>query len=111
MFTWPWLNPLDFATVETGQAVLVMCWHALEALGLETGIRLEATLDRRDRSVGPFTRTPETVIEVTRRDKVIEQFNAGRIAAQVIRHGEQRAMGYWKAEVLYALRNQPVEAR
>jgi hypothetical protein len=90
-FSWPWLNPISFATAETGQKVLT--WA--RAIAPAT---LAVTLDDRMNIVGPFTRTVERLIVITDMGGRSESFSAGWLANSIIRHGEKAAAGYFQAE-------------
>ncbi len=90
-FSWPWLNPISFATAASAQRVLA--WA--RAIAPAT---LAVTLDERVNIVGPFTRTIERLIVVTDLGDRSESFSAGWLANSIIRHGEQIAAGYFKSE-------------
>ncbi len=90
-FQWPWLNPIGFATRETGRKVLAFCKGAAPK-------GLAVNLDESNRIVGPFTRTIERLIVVTDGDKE-ESYSAGWLAHSLIRNGEQRAATHWLDEL------------
>jgi len=87
------LNPLNFATAETAQRMLNLCksWAP----------ELTVVLDDEDHIVGPFTRTIERSI-VARLSGERHEFNAGRLASSVMRHGSHAAALYWRAELRQA---------
>lgn len=93
-FTWPWLNPLGFATRETSLKILDFCRAVLPP-------RISVTLDEVNRTVGPFTRTLERQIVVSN-GETEQNFSAGMLANSVIRHGEPRAGELFLAEVKLA---------
>ena len=90
-FSWPWLNPISFATAETAAKVLV--WARTVAPPA-----LSVRLDDEQHIVGPFARTVERSIVVTSGDRT-ESFSAGWLANSIIRHGEAQAAKYWRAEL------------
>lgn len=89
-FSWPWLNPIGFATAETADRILR--WVRSIAPPAIT-----AAIDDSQRVAGPFTRTVERLIAVTD-GATTESFSAGWIANSIIRNGEARAAEYCKAE-------------
>lgn len=88
--TWPWLNPLSFATDETARKILA--WARSIAPK-----ELTVTLDDQQNIVGPFTRTIERRLVVSDGGKE-EQYSAGLLANSIIRNGEQLAANSFKAE-------------
>lgn len=93
-FTWPWLNPLGFATRETSLKMLEFCKSVVPG-------RISVTLDEVNRTVGPFTRTVERQIVVSN-GETEQNYSAGLLANSVIRHGEKRAGELFLAEVKFA---------
>jgi hypothetical protein len=93
-FNWPWLNPISFATKETGVKVLRF------ARGVAPQ-SLAVSLDETSKTVGPFTRTIERSIVVSNGDTE-ENFSAGWLASSIIRHGETMARKLWLAELKQA---------
>ena len=93
-FNWPWLNPISFATKETGVRVLQFARGAAPKT-------LAVSLDETNRIVGPFTRTVERSIVVSS-GGTEETFSAGWMASSIIRHGEKRAGELWLAELKHA---------
>jgi hypothetical protein len=94
MFTWPWLNPIGFATRETGLKVLQFARTVAPK-------DLSVSLDETNKVVGPFTRTVERMIVVSN-GRTEESFSAGWMASSIIRHGEKRAGDLWQAELRQA---------
>ena len=90
----PWLNPISFATHQTGARVLQF------ARGVAPK-SLAVSLDETSKTVGPFTRTIERSIVVSNGDAG-ESFSAGWMASSIIRHGEKRAGELWLAELKQA---------
>jgi hypothetical protein len=90
--TWPWLNPISFATAETAERILA--WARRVAHPSFT-----VDLDDRQTVIGPFTRTVERLIVVTDKSGRSEQFSAGWLANSFIRHGEKLATQYFLAEL------------
>ncbi len=88
--SWPWLNPISFATQETALKVLEFAKSAVP--------RISAVLDEENRITSPFTRTVERYIVVSDGTNE-ESFNAGLLANSIIRHGEQTAKVLFLAEV------------
>jgi len=93
---WPNLNPWLFATRETAAAVLAM---VQERFAHEAGLHIG--LDETDKIVGPFTRTLERNIVISR-GEASENFNVGLIATGIIRNGPQAAMAGLRAEMKIA---------
>lgn len=87
-FSWPWLNPISFATVETANKVteIVEKWLIAQPFNYR-GWEAEVV---EHKVTGPFTRTPERHIRVKRFgvDAVDENFSAGELANSIIRQGE-----------------------
>jgi hypothetical protein len=92
-FFWPKLNPLGFATKETGLKVLHWATNLLPGLSV--------SLDEADRVAGPFTRTVERMIVVSD-GSAQEAFNAGWLANSIIRNGQKQAGVSFLAEVRQA---------
>jgi hypothetical protein len=91
VINWPWLNPISFATHETGVKVLEFAKQAAPK-------NLMVSLDETQRVTGPFTRTIERHIVVSN-GMTQESFSAGWMASSIIRHGEKRAAELWTAEL------------
>jgi hypothetical protein len=89
-FSWPFLNPLGFATHET--AVKILNWARSFAPPT-----LTVALDETQKNLGPFTRTVERQIVVSDGTQA-EVFSAGLLANSIIRNGEARAAESFKAE-------------
>jgi len=94
-FNWPNLNPLGFATHETATAILAVVQERFAHEGLHIG------LDEVNRVVGPFTRTVERYIVISR-GETAETFNAGWLTNGIIRNGPERAMNSLRAEMRVA---------
>jgi hypothetical protein len=92
--SWPWLNPIGFATHETSAKMLEFCKSVLP-------VNLTATLDEVNRVVGPFHRTVERQVVVSNGARE-ESFSAGMLANSVIRHGRKRAGELFLVEVKQA---------
>lgn len=92
--TWPWLNPIGFATAETAQRILAWCRSVAPS-------SLTVTLDESQNVVGPFYRTIERRIVVTD-GAHREEFSAGWLANSIIRNGETLAARAWRAELVQA---------
>ncbi|MBM3736985.1 MAG: hypothetical protein FJW39_14485 [Acidobacteria bacterium] len=90
-FSWPWLNPIGFATRETALRVLNFCRGALPE-------KLSVTLDESDRIVGPFSRTVERTIVVSDGSRE-ENYSAGWLANSIIRNGNEQAARMFRSEV------------
>ena len=88
--TWPWLNPIGFATAETADRILA--WA--RSIAPPT---LRVTLDDTQNIMGPFTRTIERRIVVSDGANS-EQFSAGWLANSIIRNGEMLAARSFQAE-------------
>ena len=93
-FSWPFLNPLAFATHETGEKILRFARNIAPK-------ELTVALDETQKVTGPFTRTVERLITVTD-GSTAENFSAGWIANSIIRTGEQRAADSLRTEWRYA---------
>jgi len=93
-FNWPWLNPLSFATRETGLKVLAFAKRTAPS-------NLAVSLDETQKVVGPFTRTIERSIVVSN-GEVNESFSAGWLASGLIRRGEAYMAKSWTAELKQA---------
>ena len=91
---WPWLNPISFATHDTGVKVLHFARNSAPT-------HLSVTLDEQPKNLGPFTRTIERQITVSN-GATEENFSAGWMASSIIRHGEKRAAEFWLAELKQA---------
>lgn len=94
---WPWLNPIGFATHETALKVRNFAWAALPP-----GYIVE--IDERQNITGPFARTVERRLLVSRESRNAdfirhEEFSAGWLANSIIRRGEKRAAYLFAAEV------------
>lgn len=87
---WPFLNPLGFATHDTG--VKVLNWARSFAPPT-----LTISLDETKKWMGPFSRTIERLIVVSD-GSTEETFSAGLLANSIIRHGADRAAELFKAE-------------
>jgi hypothetical protein len=94
VINWPRLNPISFATHDTGEKVLQFAKQAVPR-------DLRVSLDESQRVVGPFTRTVERLIVVSN-GQTEENFSAGWMASSIIRHGEKRAAELWAAELKQA---------
>ena len=90
-FSWPWLNPISFATAATEQTILA--W----ARGIAPAA-LAVTLDERTSTFGPFRRNVERLIVVADMGGLSESFSAGWLANSIIRHGGHLAGVYFQAE-------------
>lgn len=88
--TWPWLNPIGFASAET--AARILAWA--RSIAPPT---LTVTLDDTQNILGPFTRTIERRIVVSDGANS-EQFSAGWLANSIIRNGETLAARSFQAE-------------
>ncbi|MBM3795122.1 MAG: hypothetical protein FJW31_13870 [Acidobacteria bacterium] len=88
--TWPWLNPIGFATAET--ATRILAWA--RSIAPST---LTVTLDDSQNIMGPFTRTIERRIVVSDGANS-EQFSAGWLANSIIRNGETLAARSFQAK-------------
>jgi hypothetical protein len=88
------LNPISFATQDTGLKVLQFARHAAPK-------PLMVSLDQTQRITGPFSRTIERHIVVSN-GTVEESFSAGWMASSIIRNGEKRAAELWNAELKHA---------
>lgn len=88
--TFPWLNPLSFATHES--AVRILEW-ARKFAPREITIRL----DEDQNIIGPFTRTIERRLIVSDGARQ-EQYSCGMLANSIIRNGEQYAKTSFVAE-------------
>jgi hypothetical protein len=89
-FQWPWLNPLGFASHETGLRVLEFARSIAPPA-------LHLSIDDERKDLGPFYRTVERMLVVTDGMRT-ESFSAGLIANSIIRNGEQAAAVSVKAE-------------
>lgn len=89
--TWPWLNPIGFATHATAERILSWC-RSIAPRGLS------AMLDESQNVLGPFYRTIERRIVVTSGERR-EEFAAGWLANSIIRNGETQAARSWIAEL------------
>lgn len=90
-FSWPWLNPISFATHETAVKVCAFARAALPP-------HLSVEIDEERKDLGPFTRTVERLIVVKGAGRE-ESFSAGMLANSIIRHGVPTATLYFQAEV------------
>jgi hypothetical protein len=89
-FSWPWLNPIAFATHETAMKILQF-GHAIAP----PSVTME--LDEARKDLGPFTRTVERLIVVSNGTRS-ESYSAGWLANSIIRNGDKAAAESWKAE-------------
>ncbi len=90
IISWPWLNPISFATHDTAVKVLQFGRTLAPA-----GVTL--SLDEAKKDLGPFSRTVERLIIVSDGSHE-ESYSAGWVANSIIRNGETRAAESWKAE-------------
>ncbi|MBK5293960.1 MAG: hypothetical protein JJE04_20080 [Acidobacteriia bacterium] len=89
-YSWPWLNPISFATRDTALKVLQFAKNAVP--------RISVVMDEEKRVTGPFTRTVERSIVVS--DGATEEtFSAGMLANSIIRNGEKYASVLFQAEI------------
>ncbi|MCC6587716.1 MAG: hypothetical protein IT168_13560 [Bryobacterales bacterium] len=93
-FSWPFLNPISFATHETGLKVLNFARQVVPS-------HMSVELDESQKVVGPFSRTIERLI-VVKSGSTEESFSAGMLANSIIRNGEKNAKTYFAAELRYA---------
>ena len=89
-FSWPWLNPLAFATHDT--AFKVLQWAKTFAPP-----SLTLSLDEEQEDLGPFTRTVERKVAVSNGSRRAD-FSAGWLANSIIRNGERNAALSFQAE-------------
>jgi len=95
--SWPFLNPLSFATDETARKVrdIVETWLTTMPMNF-VGWKVE--MDDRQRVTGPFTRTVERMIVVEKFGNS-EQYSAGMLANSIIRNKESGARTSFLAEL------------
>lgn len=93
-FSWPFLNPISFATHETGLKVLNFARQVVPS-------HMSVELDESQKVVGPFSRTIERLI-VVKSGSTEESFSAGMLANSIIRNGEKNAKTYFATELRYA---------